>query len=65
MKDFELVFDERDLGWNGSTYTNTQNSTREISFDVYPSDALYKDLAAVSNNSAVEVKVNNIAFDCC
>lgn len=60
MKDFELVFDERDLGWNGSTYTNTQNSTREISFDVYPSDALYKDLAAVSNNSAVEVKVNNI-----
>ena len=59
MKDFELVFDERDLGWNGSTYTNTQNSTREISFDVYPSDALYKDLAAVSNNSAVEVKVNN------
>lgn len=60
MKDFELVFDERDLGWNGSTYTNTQNSTREISFDVYPSDALYKDLAAVSNNGAVEVKVNNI-----
>lgn len=60
MNYFELVFDERDLGWNGSTYTNTQNSTREISFDVYPSDALYKDLAAVSNNSAVEVKVNNI-----
>lgn len=57
---YEIVFDERELGYDGSGYSNTQNATREISFNVYPSTALYKDLGVKINNSSVAVKVNNI-----
>ncbi len=57
---YEIVYDERDLGYDGSIYTNTENCTREISFSVYPTTALYKDLGYKINNSAVRVSINNV-----
>lgn len=54
---YELVFDERDLGYNGINYTT--NNQIEIPFTIQPANALNKNLKASSNNSNIEVIVDN------
>lgn len=56
----EVVFDERDLGYDGEDYTNYNNCLKVVPFTVYPSDALNKNLGASVNNASIEATVDNI-----
>lgn len=56
----EVVFDERDLGYDGENYTNYDNCLKVVPFTVYPSDALNKNLGASVNNASIEATVDNI-----
>ena len=57
---FEVVYDQRDLGYDNSTYTNTEACIKTVYFTVYPANALHKKLNVVSNNDAVRATVNNV-----
>lgn len=56
----EVVFDERDLGYDGENYTNYDNCLKTIPFTVYPSDALNKNLGVSVNNASIEATVDNV-----
>lgn len=57
-REYFVTFDERELGYTDSGYTT--NNVREINFQVYPQNALYKDLdVRCSVPGAIEVKINN------
>ena len=57
---FELTYDERDLDYDGSQYQNLKNCIKPVYFTVYPASALNKELGVTSNNSAVDVSINNV-----
>ena len=57
---FELTYDERDLDYDGSQYQNLKNCIKPVYFTVYPATALNKELGVTSNNSAVDVSINNV-----
>lgn len=56
----EVVFDERDLEYDGENYTNYDNCLKVVPFTVYPSDALNKKLCASVNNASIEATVDNL-----
>lgn len=56
----EVVFDERDLEYDGEKYTNYDNCLKVVPFTVYPSDALNKKLGASVNNASIEATVDNL-----
>ena len=56
----EVVFDERDLEYDGENYTNYDNCLKVVPFTVYPSDALNKKLGASVNNASIEATVDNL-----
>lgn len=57
---YQITYDERDLGFNGSVYTNEANCIKTVNFSVYPATALNKDLGVLSSSGVVRATVNNV-----
>ena len=57
---YQLTYDERDLEFNGSIYTNEANCIKTVYFNVYPVTALNKDLGVLSSSGVVSATVNNV-----
>lgn len=57
-KEYYVTFDERELGYTDAGYTT--NNVKQINFEVYPQNALYKDLDVRSSvPSSIDVSINN------
>lgn len=57
-REYYVTFDERELGYTDAGYTT--NNVKQINFEVYPQNALYKDLDVRSSvPSSIDVSINN------
>ena len=58
VNEYYITFDERDLGYQNGGYTT--NNVKTINFDVYPANALYKDLDVFSSEpTSIYAEIDN------